>query len=168
MKPEDPWSTASALAFFAWGYVGYELVQTPEAAVFFGAMTALWIGTTWRHYSPSELSRTADQGTMHLPLAAMVLLALGAHWTLMAVGAVAAGWFLERRYDLQLRPIMSVYGALLIAALLPRGEYLALAGFVVLVGGGVLIRDRWPTDAHHALWHGLSAPGLLAAFLGLV
>lgn len=173
MKPAHPWSTMTAATYPVTGALGWIMRGTPESAVFAWAMLALGIATGWRHWTDTDRASTADQVSMHFVFAGLVLLAVGASWPVMAAGAVAAGVLLEWRFNLPLRPTFGAYAGVLIAALLARGQWLALAAFVVLAGGGLLIRDAGERegqpaeDDFHSCWHSMSGIALLCAFLGL-
>lgn len=165
-KPVQPWSTATALMYPLMGYLAYEVTRSPEGAIFAAHMAALGAGTGWRHWTMSAKASKWDQVTMHFVFASLVVYALGGAWWLMLVGGVAAGWFLKKRYNLQLRPTMGLYVALILTALIARGQWWELVTLLVLVGVGFAFREEGG-DANHSCWHALTAPGLLVAFLAL-
>lgn len=170
--PEDPWSTLTAIMYPLMGYLAYEVTRSAEGAVFAAHMAALGAGTGWRHWRHTPRSSTADQVTMHFVLASLVIYALGGPWWLMLVGGASAGWFLEKQYDLQLRPTMGLYVALILTALIARGQWPELAAFLAAMGIGFTTREagvgKPNEDEYHGLgWHTATAIGLLIAFLAL-
>lgn len=165
-RPAEPWSTLTALMYPLMGYLGYEVTRSPEGAVFGLFMLTLGAGTAWRHWSPSKASSTADQMAMHFVFAGLVVYALGGGWLLMTIGGIAAGVFLEERYDLQLRPTFGLYVALIVVGMLSGGAWEATGSFLAIMGIAFLVREGGG-DRRHAFWHSATGVGILVAFLAL-
>lgn len=172
MRPDHPWSTLTATIFPALGYVGWELVRTPEAAVVALAYAALGAGTAWRHWSPSRRSSKWDQTTMHGAFSSLILAGLGLPWFLVVLGAGGVAYLLEWRFNPPLRPTVAVYAgtALLEAAIL--GPWWAAALAAALMAGGLYLRDRYEgtpdEDLFHGAWHLSAGCGLFVLFLALL
>lgn len=162
MKPQEPWSTATGLAYLPAGYIIYEVARTPEAAVVGLGLALLGAGTAYRHWAPSRRSSKVDQYTMHLALGSMALVGAGVPALAAAALAVGIATVIEWQFDLHLRVAMGLYVAVLFieaAVLVSWWVPLVAAG---PMGGGLYARDRLGGDLFHGVaWHLGALAGLL-------
>lgn len=172
MKPAHPWSAVTALIFPLLGYVGWEIVQTPESAVVALAYAALGAGTGWRHWSPSARSSRWDQTAMHGAFSSLILAGLGLPWFLVVPGAGGVAYLLEWRLNLSLRKTMGGYVAVALIEAFILGEWWMPVVAATLMGGGLYVRDRLEDtpdeDLFHGAWHISSGCAMFILFLAIV
>lgn len=166
MKPQEPWSTATGLAYLPAAFVAYEMTGGPEAALLAVALCLLGGFTAWRHWAPSSRSSKADQTSMHFALGSMVFVGLGLPWLAAGLLAATIGVAVEWRFDFPLRPVIGAWMAplLIVAGVLSVWWVPFVAA--VPMGGGLYLRDRYEDTEDHDLFHGVAWH--LGALAGLI
>ena len=177
--PIGPLNTWSNVAFLAAGWAGWALARSGPALVFALEMSVLAVGSALYHGFKTVLTDQADEGGMYLVLSGLATYALAPHlpWIAIAMAVVSmivtVGILLGPNWSRYLDPLTGAFIGVAALALVFRGRYFIAGTALALLGAAFMAwhddRDRtFPVPrAGHALWHLLSAAGLLALFLGL-